>query len=76
MLEKPFGHSLESARAPNRALSALAPADQVFRVDHWLATPTVVNAYPTKTERGTPRSQRFSGFMLPYGYPLARKSLS
>jgi glucose-6-phosphate 1-dehydrogenase len=43
VLEKPFGHSLESARALNRTLAALVPEDQVFRVDHWLATPTVVN---------------------------------
>jgi glucose-6-phosphate 1-dehydrogenase len=43
VLEKPFGHSLESARALNRTLSSLVPEEQVFRVDHWLATPTVVN---------------------------------
>jgi glucose-6-phosphate 1-dehydrogenase len=43
VLEKPFGHSLDSARALNRTLAALVPEDQVFRVDHWLATPTVVN---------------------------------
>jgi glucose-6-phosphate 1-dehydrogenase len=43
VLEKPFGHSLKSARALNRTLAALVPEDQVFRVDHWLATPTVVN---------------------------------
>ena len=43
VLEKPFGTSQESARALNTTLAALVPEDQVFRVDHWLATPTVVN---------------------------------
>lgn len=43
VLEKPFGHDLESARTLNRTLAALVPEEQVFRVDHWLAAPTVVN---------------------------------
>lgn len=43
VLEKPFGTSRESALALNATLAALVPEDQVFRVDHWLATPTVVN---------------------------------
>lgn len=43
VLEKPFGYDLDSARELNRTLAALIPEEQIFRVDHWLATPTVVN---------------------------------
>lgn len=43
VLEKPFGHDLDSALALNRTLAALVPEEQVFRVDHWLAAPTAVN---------------------------------
>lgn len=43
VLEKPFGTGQESARSLNRTLAELVPEEQVFRVDHWLATATVVN---------------------------------
>ncbi|WP_240645929.1 glucose-6-phosphate dehydrogenase [Georgenia sp. SYP-B2076] len=42
-LEKPFGTSQEAARSLNATLATLVPEDHVFRVDHWLASPTVVN---------------------------------
>ncbi|WP_432827357.1 glucose-6-phosphate dehydrogenase [Dactylosporangium sp. CA-092794] len=43
VLEKPFGESLHDAVELNRLLSGLYPEPSVFRVDHFLAMPTVRN---------------------------------
>ena len=42
-IEKPFGSSLESARAFNALLARIVPEDQIFRVDHYLGKATVLN---------------------------------
>ncbi len=43
VVEKPFGHDLESARALNRELLSVFREDQVFRIDHYLGKETVQN---------------------------------
>ncbi|MFT4218948.1 MAG: glucose-6-phosphate dehydrogenase [Microbacterium sp.] len=43
VIEKPFGHDLESARALNDALRSAFPADSIFRIDHYLGKETVQN---------------------------------
>lgn len=43
VIEKPFGHDLESARDLNRTISAVFPARSVFRIDHYLGKETVQN---------------------------------
>jgi glucose-6-phosphate 1-dehydrogenase len=43
VIEKPFGESLESARALNRDISAFLTEDQIYRIDHYLAKETVQN---------------------------------
>ena len=43
MIEKPFGHNLESARELNRIVSSVFPASSVFRIDHYLGKETVQN---------------------------------
>ena len=43
MVEKPFGHDLESAKTLNRALLAVFPEDGIFRVDHYLGKEPVQN---------------------------------
>jgi glucose-6-phosphate 1-dehydrogenase len=43
IVEKPFGHDLESARALNRRLSALMHESQIYRIDHYLGKETVQN---------------------------------
>src|SRR5947207_14934113 len=43
IIEKPFGHDLETARALNRELSAVFAEDQVYRIDHYLGKETVQN---------------------------------
>jgi glucose-6-phosphate 1-dehydrogenase len=43
VVEKPFGRSLESARALNRALRAAFPEDAIFRIDHYLGKEAVQN---------------------------------
>ncbi|RKG83593.1 glucose-6-phosphate dehydrogenase [Corallococcus terminator] len=43
IIEKPFGHDLESARELNRELSAVLDEKQVFRIDHYLGKETVQN---------------------------------
>jgi glucose-6-phosphate 1-dehydrogenase len=43
VIEKPFGHDLDSARELNRQVSAVFQEDQVFRIDHYLGKETVQN---------------------------------
>ncbi len=43
VVEKPFGHDLESARQLNRELTRFANEQQVFRIDHYLGKETVQN---------------------------------
>jgi glucose-6-phosphate 1-dehydrogenase len=43
VIEKPFGHDLDSARALNRAVSAAFAEHQVYRIDHYLGKETVQN---------------------------------
>jgi glucose-6-phosphate 1-dehydrogenase len=43
VVEKPFGHDLESARQLNRELTRFASEQQVFRIDHYLGKETVQN---------------------------------
>src|SRR5436309_3280499 len=43
VIEKPFGHDLESARALNRQLRRYFGEDQIYRIDHYLGKETVQN---------------------------------
>lgn len=42
-LEKPFGDSLESAKALNALVTRIVPEERVFRIDHFLGLYTVLN---------------------------------
>src|SRR5205823_11747291 len=43
IVEKPFGHDLESAQALNRELASVFDENQVYRIDHYLGKETVQN---------------------------------
>jgi glucose-6-phosphate 1-dehydrogenase len=43
IIEKPFGHDLESARALNKEVHEVLREDQTFRIDHYLGKETVQN---------------------------------
>ncbi|WP_229117253.1 glucose-6-phosphate dehydrogenase [Enemella dayhoffiae] len=43
VIEKPFGHDLESARELDRTVSSVFPPHSVFRIDHYLGKETVQN---------------------------------
>ena len=43
IIEKPFGHSLESARRLNEQVHAVFDEPQVYRIDHYLGKETVQN---------------------------------
>ena len=43
IIEKPFGHDLESARQLNNALHAVFAEDRIFSIDHYLGKETVQN---------------------------------
>ncbi len=43
VVEKPFGHDLESAKELNHLIGHVFPSDQVFRIDHYLGKETVQN---------------------------------
>ncbi len=43
VIEKPFGHDLNSARELNRQVNAVFDESQIFRIDHYLGKETVQN---------------------------------
>jgi glucose-6-phosphate 1-dehydrogenase len=43
VIEKPFGHDLESARTLNRDLAQVLQESQIYRIDHYLGKETVQN---------------------------------
>jgi len=43
IIEKPFGHDLESAKALNRELNKVFREEQIYRIDHYLGKETVQN---------------------------------
>jgi glucose-6-phosphate 1-dehydrogenase len=43
IVEKPFGHDLESARQLNTVLSRVFAEEQIYRIDHYLGKETVQN---------------------------------
>jgi glucose-6-phosphate 1-dehydrogenase len=43
IIEKPFGHDLDSARELNRGLLSVVRDDQIYRIDHYLGKETVQN---------------------------------
>jgi glucose-6-phosphate 1-dehydrogenase len=45
VVEKPFGHDLESARKLNKLLGEVFEESQIFRIDHYLGKETVQNIF-------------------------------
>jgi glucose-6-phosphate 1-dehydrogenase len=43
IIEKPFGHDLESAKTLNAQIQAVLAEDQIYRIDHYLGKETVQN---------------------------------
>lgn len=43
VIEKPFGHDLQSARELNHAVHSVLDEEQVYRIDHYLGKETVQN---------------------------------
>ncbi len=43
VIEKPFGHDLDSAKELNAAVGKVFQEDQIFRIDHYLGKETVQN---------------------------------
>lgn len=43
IIEKPFGHDLESAKKLNQVVNSVFPERSVFRIDHYLGKETVQN---------------------------------
>jgi glucose-6-phosphate 1-dehydrogenase len=43
VIEKPFGHDLESARELNKLLNSIFSENQIYRIDHYLGKETVQN---------------------------------
>ena len=43
IIEKPFGHDLNSARELNATIHTVLPEDRIFRIDHYLGKETVQN---------------------------------
>jgi glucose-6-phosphate 1-dehydrogenase len=52
IIEKPFGHDLESAQALNTALQKHFTEDEVFRIDHYLGKETVQNMLALRFANG------------------------
>jgi glucose-6-phosphate 1-dehydrogenase len=52
IIEKPFGHDLESAKALNQQLLKVAQEHQIYRIDHYLGKETVQNILALRFANG------------------------
>jgi glucose-6-phosphate 1-dehydrogenase len=52
VVEKPFGHDLESGRALNRTLLSAFQEKQIYRIDHYLGKETVQNIFVLRFANG------------------------
>jgi len=52
VIEKPFGHSLDSARALNEQILRLLREEQIYRIDHFLGKETVQNIMALRFANG------------------------
>ncbi len=52
IVEKPFGHDLESAISLNEQLLSFFEEDQIYRIDHYLGKETVQNLMVTRFANG------------------------
>ena len=52
IIEKPFGHDLESARSLNLEISKVLKEHQVYRIDHYLGKETVQNIMAFRFSNG------------------------
>jgi glucose-6-phosphate 1-dehydrogenase len=52
VIEKPFGHDLESARQLNAELHGVFDESQIFRIDHYLGKETVQNIVALRFSNG------------------------
>jgi glucose-6-phosphate 1-dehydrogenase len=52
VVEKPFGHDLESARQMNELLAKYFDEEQIFRIDHYLGKETVQNILALRFANG------------------------
>jgi glucose-6-phosphate 1-dehydrogenase len=52
IIEKPFGHDLESAKALNKQLLRVAEEKQIYRIDHYLGKETVQNILALRFANG------------------------
>ena len=52
IIEKPFGHDYDSARALNREIGASLQENQIYRIDHYLGKDTVQNIMALRFANG------------------------
>jgi glucose-6-phosphate 1-dehydrogenase len=52
IIEKPFGHDLDSAKALNKHLLKVASEHQIYRIDHYLGKETVQNILALRFANG------------------------
>ncbi len=52
VVEKPFGHDLESAKQLNKELTSIIGEEQIFRIDHFLGKETVQNLLAFRFSNG------------------------
>src|SRR4030088_2472077 len=52
IIEKPFGHDLESAKALNQQVLKVADEKQIYRIDHYLGKETVQNVMAFRFANG------------------------
>jgi len=60
IIEKPFGHDLESAKKLNQELNQVLTEKQIYRIDHYLGKETVQNVMVFRfstTSSSAPESQ-------------------
>ena len=83
VIEKPFGHDLDSARELNHQVNAVFDESQVFRIDHYLGKETVQKSWcsASPTESSSPSGTATTSIMCrsrrpkPWGWKAAGRSM-
>ena len=72
IVEKPFGHDLDSARALNRQLLKVVDEDQIYRIDHYLGKETVQNILAFRFANGIFEPICIAVISITYRFPSVK----
>ena len=74
VIEKPFGHDLDSAKALNREIKSVLAENQIYRIDHYLGKETVQNIMVFRFDNAIFEPIWNRRYIVMYRSPMPRQS--